>query len=197
VKLGQTVTPELVKAEKPDLVVVATGGKPALPEVAGLSAALESGFALTLDDVLRGAALPEGPVVVYGAGYGIELALDLAQQGRSVRLLDNLPKLVPANYIGSRAKYVLMWMAKVGLESEQSVELVSVGEGSITVKRDGVEDVIKTAALIVAPDRVSHDPLSAGLVGTGITVQVIGDARKVRSYGNAIHEACYLARNIG
>jgi hypothetical protein len=28
-------------------------------------------------------------------------------------------------------------------------------------------------------------------------VQVIGDALKVRSYGNAIHEAAYLARNIG
>jgi hypothetical protein len=34
------------------------------------------------------------------------------------------------------------------------------------------------------------------LQGTGIRVQVIGDARKVRGYGNAIHEAAYLARNI-
>ncbi len=82
VRLGEEVTPELVKFERPDLVVVATGGKPARPAVDGLEAALASGFARTLDDVLRGGdSLPDGPVVVYGASYGVELALDLARQG--------------------------------------------------------------------------------------------------------------------
>jgi len=41
-----------------------------------------------------------------------------------------------------------------------------------------------------------HDPLSQALKGSGITVQVIGDARSPRAYGNAIHEAAYLARRI-
>ena len=202
VRLGVAVTPELVKAEKPDLVVVATGGKPALPPaygpaVEGLEAALASGFARTIDDVLRAkGGLPDGPVVVYGATYGVELALDLAQQGRKVRLLDPLASMVPANYIGSRAKYVLMWMAKAGLASEQGVKLIKVGNGAVTVSVAGREETIACAALVVAPDRVSHDPLSQGLLGSGITVQVIGDARQVRSYGNAIHEAAYLAINI-
>ena len=158
---------------------------------------MASGFARTIDDVLRAkGGLPEGPVVVYGATYGIELALDLARQGRSVRLLDPLPKLVPANYIGSRSKYVVMWMAKAGLDSEQNVELVSVAEGKVIVKIAGRTETIDCAALVVAPDRVAHDPLSRELLGTGIAVQVVGDARKVRSYGNAIHEAAYLARSI-
>ncbi|WP_298290043.1 FAD-dependent oxidoreductase [Novosphingobium sp.] len=197
VRLGEEVTPELVRHERPDIVVVATGGKPALPQVDGLAAALENGFARTIDDVLRAKGdLPDGPVVVYGAGYGIELALDLAQQGRAVRLLDPAPSLVPANYIGSRSKYVLMWMAKAGLASEQGVTLVRVGDGSVTVVADGAEEVIACAALVVAPDRVPHEPLSRALLGTGIAVQILGDARKVRSYGNAIHEAAYLARTI-
>ena len=135
-------------------------------------------------------------MVVYGATYGVELALDLAQQGRKVRLLDPLASMVPANYIGSRAKYVLMWMAKAGLASEQGVKLIKVGNGAVTVSVAGREETIACAALVVAPDRVSHDPLSQGLLGSGITVQVIGDARQVRSYGNAIHEAAYLAINI-
>ena len=112
------------------------------------------------------------------------------------RLLDAAPTFVPANYIGSRAKYVLLWMAKAGLASEQGVRLVKVDAGTITVAADGVEQTIACAALVLAPDRVPHDPLSRALQGTGIAVQVIGDALKVRSYGNAIHEAAYLARNI-
>ena len=196
VRLGEEVTAELVLSERPDLVVVATGARAALPAAEGLDAARASGFAVLLDDVLRGRALPKGPVVVFGATYGIELALDLAQQGRDVRLLDPLKTMVPANYIGSRVKYVLMWMAKAGLASEQGVSIMRIGKDSITVRKDGAEETIGCAALVLAPDRVPHDPLSQALQGSGIPVQVLGDARKVRSYGNAIHEAAYLARNV-
>jgi hypothetical protein len=48
----------------------------------------------------------------------------------------------------------------------------------------------------VAPVRRGHDPLSRALQGTGVEVHTIGDARSPRSYGNAIHEAAYLARHI-
>lgn len=196
VRLGTEVTRELVLAEMPDVVVIATGAQPALPAAEGLEAALASGFALTIDDVLQGAAVPDGPVAVWGAGEGIELALDLAQQGRKVRLLDPMPQFVPAAYIGSRSGAVLRWSAKVGLASEHGLELVKVSSGSIEVRKDGKTETIACAGLVTALGRTPHDPLSQALLGTGITVQVIGDARKVRGYGNAIHEAAYLARNI-
>ncbi|MEZ5742780.1 MAG: FAD-dependent oxidoreductase [Sphingomonadaceae bacterium] len=190
VRLGEEVTRETVLAEQPDVVVIATGARPALPEVPGIDEAL------TIDEVLQGATLTDGPLVVWGAGEGVELALDLAQQGRAVRLLDPKPVFVPANYIGSRYGYVARWMAAAGLESEQGVELVAVGDGQVTVRRDGAEETIACAALIVAPGRVAHDPLSRALLGSGISVEVVGDARKPRSYGNAIHEAAYLARRL-
>ena len=196
VRLGTEVTAQLVLAERPDVVVVATGARPALPYAEGLEAALAGGFALTIDRVLQGQALADGPVVVWGAGEGIELALDLAQQGRAVRLLDPLEKLVPAAYIGSRAGWVLRWAAQAGLASEHTCELAGVSQGLVTVRKAGTEEKIACAALVIAPGRVAHDPLSLALRGTGITVQTIGDARSPRSYGNAIHEAAYLARRI-
>ena len=181
----------------PDVVVVATGARPALPEVAGLGEALASGFALTIDDVLRGAALPDGPVVVWGAGEGIELALDLARQGRTVRLLDPRPALVPAAYIGSRAGWVLRWAAQAGLASEHGLELASItpgsGHGRQGWRRRG--DRLCRAGHRPGPGS-ERSACRRRLRGTGITVQVIGDARKPRSYGNAIHEAAYLARRI-
>ena len=50
---------------------------------------------------------------------------------------------------------------------------------------------IKRGELADLGDARLHD-----MDASGITVQVIGDARQVRSYGNAIHEAAYLAINI-
>ncbi len=198
VRLGEAVTVDLIKHERPDLVIVATGGQPVIPDVEGLGAALDSGFARTLDDVLRsGKALADGPVVVFGASYGVELAVDLAQQGRKVRLLDSAAKFIPANYIGSRLKYLVMWMAKADLVTEHGATLIKVGSRSVTVALEGGEQTIACGTLVLAPDRVPYEPFSRALQGTGIAVQVIGDALKVRSYGNAIHEAAYLARNIG
>ena len=196
VRLGVDVTAEIVLAERPDVVVVATGARPRLPEVAGLGDALTSGFAVTIDDVLQGKALADGLTVVWGAGEGIELALDLAQQGRKVRLLDPMPALVPAAYIGSRAGWVLRWAGQAGLAIEQGCELVNVAQGIVTVRKDGAEETISCGSLVLAPGRAAYDPLSQALFGSGIVVQVIGDARNPRSYGNAIHEAAYLARRL-
>ena len=199
VRLSTELTRDLVAAEKPDVVVVATGAKPAVPDAAGLSDALESGFARTIDRALREGldALPAGDVVVWGAGEGIELALDLARAGRKVRLLDPAAVLAPANYIGSRAGAVNRWMAKAGLASEQGVSLVRVDAGSVTVTHaDGRSEAISCGALLVAPGRKAYDPLSTALFKLGVKVEVVGDARWPRSYGNAIHEAAYLARQI-
>jgi NADPH-dependent 2,4-dienoyl-CoA reductase/sulfur reductase-like enzyme len=199
VRLNTELTRDLVLAEQPDVVVVATGAKPKIPSAPGLEAAFDSGFARTVDDVLQHGldTLADGPVVVWGAGEGIELGLDLARAGRTVRLLDPAEKLAPANYIGSRAGAVNRWMAKAGLASEQGMALTEVRHGQVTVTHpDGRSETIACAALVIAPGRVPHDPLSAALTKLGITVEVVGDARAPRSYGNAIHEAAYLSRRI-
>lgn len=197
VRLNSELTPDAVLAERPDVVVVATGGKPGLPAIPGLDTALACGFACTIDQALAGDALPDGPVVVYGAGEGIELALDLAHEGRSVRLLDAAGAFVPAAYIGSRLRYVMLWAGQVGLAPETGVTLTEVGDRLVFARHaDGREERIDCAALVLATGRMAHDPLSAALQGSGIEVQVVGDARAPRSYGNAIHEAAYLARRL-
>ena len=145
---------ETILAEKPDVVVIATGARPNLPNVPGLEAALQGGSAMTIDDVLQRnqSALPPGPVVVWGAGEGIELALDIKRSGHPVRLLDSNPALKPANYIGSRAKWVLGWAAQAELQVESGLTLVSVGADHVRVKKaDGQEESIEFSTLIVAP----------------------------------------------
>ena len=198
VRTGVEVARDIVLAEKPDVLVVAMGATHALPEISGLASALESGAAVLLDDVLKAeqSNLADGPVVVLGATDGVELALDLAQQGREVRLLDSPSAFAPASYIGSRYKYVQMWMEKVGLKVESGVKVEGVEPGCITITRDGKSETIKFGTLVIAPSRVAYDPLSTELFGTGIAVQVIGDSRRPRSYGNSIHEAAYLSRRI-
>ena len=58
---------------------------------------------------------------------------------------------------------------------------------------------IKTAEQLnveLPADNLDFNKLAKALTGRGFTLQVIGDARRPRSYANAIHEAAYLARQI-
>ena len=87
-------------------------------------------------------------------------------------------------------------MDKVGLAVEVGAQLQSVGDASITIRKGDAEETVACSALVIAPDRVAHEPFSTALLGSGIKVEVVGDARAPRSYGNAIHEAAYLSRRI-
>ena len=199
-RLGVEATSELILAQRPEVVVVATGSRAILPDIAGLKDGRRRGFVLTLDEVMArdsAASDPGRTVVIWGASEGIELAIDLARQGRSVRVLDPNPALVPANYIGSRVFHVLTWFAQAGLKSEQGAVVERVNKDTIDVRHnDGSTETIACDSLIVSLGREPVNSLAAALEASGVTVQVIGDARRPRSFGNAIHEAAYLVRQI-
>lgn len=199
VRLGQTGDAPAILAENPDVVVIATGAEARRPAVSGLAEAFASGFATTIDRALdQQTPLPRASkVVVWGAGEGIELAVDLARDGVTVRLIDSAPALVPANYIGSRARLLMGWLAQAGLAVESGLAVEAVEDGAIRVRHgDGREEVIACERLVVTQGRQPRNGLVAALQGQGVRVEVIGDAKTPRSYGNAIHEAAYLVRRL-
>lgn len=198
-KLGVEADVDTILAEKPDLVVVATGGKPAMPHIEGLEDALASGFACTIDEAMARKNAPElgQKVLVWGAGEGAELAVDLKIGGKEVRLLDVLPQYVPANYIGSRVWAIMALMPIYGVTFEGNRLLTSLKDGKATFQdSDGGEETIEADNIVICPGRAPNNDLADALRGKKVPVQVIGDARTPRSYGNAIHEAAYLVRQL-
>ncbi len=189
----------MVDAEKPDVVVVATGAVARVPEVPGLDAAISVGFAATMDRILdrHNPTRVGDTVLIWGASEGAELAIDLVQAGKTVRIFDAGPAYVPANYVGSRAIAIGQVMAELGITVETGHALVNVGKGEATFRTDdGSEAVIAADTLVVAQGRKPLDALVTQLRRRDMLVHVVGDARAARSYANAIHEAAYLVRNI-
>ncbi|MCC7363181.1 MAG: FAD-dependent oxidoreductase [Dehalococcoidia bacterium] len=198
-RLNTAATADSIAAEQPDVVVIATGARAKLPPVEGLAAARTAGRVLTMDEVMArdNAADPGKSVVVWGAGEGMELALELARQGRAVRLIDQNGGLVPAPYMASRMFHVLGWLAeaRVALELGTSVREFTA-DGVRVAKADGSEETIACDSVIVCQGREPANALVRELEGRVPEVLVLGDAKKPRSYGNAIHEAAYLARQL-
>ena len=169
VRLNTEASVSLLRGEKPDVVVIATGAEPVIPDVDGLDAARKAGFALTIDQVLarHEPKTPGKSVVIWGAGEGAELAIELKRAGHDIRLL------------------------------EPGYNLARAGNGeAVFATADGGEEKVTADTLILCQGRKPCNGLAGALGGQGFTVHVIGDARQPRSYANAIHEAAYLVRQI-
>lgn len=199
VRLGEAATADSILAETPDVVVIATGAEAVLPPVDGLEEARASGLVLTIDEVMAREA-PRAPgrrVIVWGAGEGAELAVELKRAGHEVRLLDANPAYRPANYIGSRGMAITGLLALAGVVVETGLTLAGVEGGRARFTRaDGAEETIAADTIVVCQGRRPLNALVKALAGKGLVVHTLGDARTPRSYANAIHEAAYLARQI-
>jgi pyruvate/2-oxoglutarate dehydrogenase complex dihydrolipoamide dehydrogenase (E3) component len=199
VRPGVEATPELILAENPEVVVIATGAEAVLPAVEGLFRARESGYALILDEVLARTAprQPGRSVIIWGAGEGAELAVDLKRAGREVRLLDPNGTYVPANYIGSRSSAIVRLLSEANIEVETGFALEQIGERQATFRKsDGTRQTLSSETLVLCCGRKPVDSLARALRRSGLIVHTVGDVRKPRSYANAIQEAAFLVRQI-
>ncbi len=201
-RLNCEATPELVLAEKPDVLVVATGSRARIPDVPAIAEGRRDGSVLTIDEVLRreGAADPGRKPVIWGAAEGVELALELVRAGREVRLIESTSSFQPAPYLASRVMHVLGWLAAAGVTIEAGTAVDRFTPGALGVTRGSgdsiVREVIECDRLILCLGREPVNELRAQLAGRVPRIDVLGDARSPRSYGNAIHEAAYLARQL-
>jgi 2,4-dienoyl-CoA reductase (NADPH2) len=122
-RTGTEATPEAVRAEHPDAVIVATGARPARPWWAG-----EHPRVIDIRDVLEGRAHPNGRVVVVdelGFHQATSTAELLADRGCAVEIVTN------AMVVGQDLGITLdmeTWNVKAHAKSiRQSVDLVPMG----------------------------------------------------------------------
>ncbi|MEM3697323.1 MAG: FAD-dependent oxidoreductase [Candidatus Bathyarchaeia archaeon] len=87
VLLSTEATPEKVRNESPDVIIVAIGSEPVYPQIEGA----DKNNVVWAGDVLLGKAEVGERIVMYGVNYeGCESALFVAQQGKKVVLIDNI-----------------------------------------------------------------------------------------------------------
>ncbi len=127
-RTGVEATPERVRAEGPDVVVVATGARPARPSWAG-----DHGRVVDVRDVLEGRAHPQGSVVVIdelGFHQATSVAELLADRGCQVEIATN--GMVVGQDLGITLD-METWNVKAHAKGiVQSVDLVPMGVRSRT-----------------------------------------------------------------
>jgi len=189
VRLGTPLTVELVQREKPDAVVVATGGTPYRPPIEGA----EDAHVLDAWAVLEGGANAGGRVLIADwrcDWIGIGLAEKLAREGRHVRLAvtgthagQNLQPYLRDHMVGKLHKLgveIIPYARLFGVDADTAY-LAHIVTGEPIVANE-VETVV--LALGHQPDTSLEDLLAP----LGVPLHLAGDCLAPRSAEEAVYE---------
>jgi 2,4-dienoyl-CoA reductase-like NADH-dependent reductase (Old Yellow Enzyme family)/thioredoxin reductase len=130
-RLSMEATPDIVKAENPDTLIIAAGSVPLIPDIPGI----DGENVVCAGDVETGKRKVGKSVVVVGAGLtGSETALFLAQQEKEVTLIDMLTlEEIDAGFPYINNLSLRGLLREYGVEIKTEVKLEKVTESGIVI----------------------------------------------------------------
>ena len=222
VNFNTPVTPETVRSERPDVLVIASGARPVRIEVPGI----DKPHVVDAWDVLSEKVwqIGEEVVIVGGSATGCETALFVAQigapdpetftflmyhtaerpevvrrllhaAGRKVTVIDMVPRF--AENVGRTARWSLIKSLRLmGVKLRPNTTLLEIRDDSVLVKTDKGEVSIPADTVIMAAGAVPVNGLAQDLKGDRVNIITIGDAKEPRKITEAVREGFEEALKI-
>ncbi len=187
------VTKELVESERPDAVIIATGGEPLLPNIAGID---HPDFVQAVD-VLAGIKTVGRNVLIAGGGMvGSETAAFLGSHNRQSTIIDRLPDIAMETFLGIREHLVERVLAcGTGLIMNAQIKEF-LPDGVIYEQNGEIKTQTGFDSIVLAMGVKSVNPLEQVLTGIVPEVYVIGDAKKVGQANSATEAALAVADKL-
>lgn len=194
VVLNAQVTEDTRELQDADRIFAATGSAPAMPDIPGI----DGENVIHVLDVHRDMSLARGDeIVVIGGGLsGSDLALELAEKGKKLTIIESGPQIG----VGSFGMNIMSLMKKL---AENNVTLYpnTVATG---ITASGVDAVCGEERLTLSADTVIFAPGGVPDNSLGIRlmkkypgiVQLVGDARNGSNVFDAVHDGYNAALSM-
>ena len=180
IRLSCTLSAELIRTERPDAVIVATGGSPLRPPIPGLDRTI----VVTAEDVLLGKALCGGRVVVLGGGLvGAETAAHLSFLNHDVTIVEMASKIAADMKVLPSRKELLRMLNAQHVCCRLDTKAVEVLEYGVVVEFDRKREIIYADSIVLALGYRSNGSLLSEISSLCDRTIVVGSAAKV---GNAL-----------
>ena len=197
IRMGTTVTADLIKQINPDAVIIATGAEPALPFTLGA----EKKHVCTAIDVLSGKTiLKKGQTALLGAGLvGMETALFLEEEGITPIII-----IEPTDKLGGNVGLRTGLFARNSVCSSPHIEVKlkttveEIKDDSIIIQKEGKYDELPVKNIVLAAGMRNNNDLAEELKAAEITAEIylVGDCNFPRTIKEATEEGAIAAHRI-
>jgi 2,4-dienoyl-CoA reductase-like NADH-dependent reductase (Old Yellow Enzyme family)/thioredoxin reductase len=192
IEFGKTATADSVLREKPDAVIIATGGSPLIPNVPGI----ERKNVVTALDVLAGANVGKTVVVVGGGLVGLETAHFLGRQNKKVTVAEMLDA-IGADVEDTTLIALKQELPQAGVTILTGTRLDAVtDQGVVTVDKHGKKATLPAETVVLAVGMKPENSLATELAGKVTELYTIGDAKRCGKIINAVADGFAVAFNI-
>jgi hypothetical protein len=209
VRLGVEATADLVAADRPDTVVVATGAEPDCSGFSSIAPLVpripqaDGAEVLTGWEVLGGTRRPRGSHVLLlddlGDRYSAGVAETLLDQGFDVEFVTRLPSLFPALDTTLDLGEIYTRLVTKGMRYQvnrwaRAITTDAVRLFDVFTQQESTAQPVSSVVLATSPR--SNGQLHAELTGRVAAVHLIGDALAPRRLDHAIYEGEMAGREL-
>lgn len=183
-----------IKKQAPDAIVIATGSSVASPKIAGLEKAVSC-----LEAINHPEKLGETIVVAGGGLVGCEIALDEANKGKKVTIVEALDQIMAAGGVSAPYPNKQMMSDLLPLKNVTvmtGTKLVEVTDTGVVVENASGTSQITADTVVSALGFRSENALAETFAEYGAPVHVIGDASGVGTIMKAIWDAYEVANSL-
>jgi len=193
VEMGKEATAEAIQAEGPDVVFVATGATPIIPDIPGI----DSDRVGTATDILLGKKPVGDSAVMIGGGIvGCETALYLAQQGKQITIVEIMSSVARDMFFANRTHVLeLLAEANVKILTETSVAEIT-DDGVVIADKEYKRSQHPCDTVVIALGLEPNTGLEEELKDKVSEVYAVGDCVGPRKVIDAVWEGFRLARLV-
>ncbi len=186
------VTTELINKEAPDVLIIATGATPIIPEINGIYNAK----VVQANDVLLGNVILGSSALVIGGGLvGAETAEFCHDYCEQVAIVEMLDDIAPELYMTVRID-MLRRFKREGIDIFTKTKVLKIEDDTVYAERDGKQVLFKEYDnIVLAVGSKAYQPFT-DTDSLAKEIYVIGDAKKARTAVEAIYEAARIAMKI-
>ncbi|MCD8099670.1 MAG: FAD-dependent oxidoreductase [Oscillospiraceae bacterium] len=175
IELNKEATAEEILAFGADKVILATGGLPKTPPIAGV----ERENVYFAEDILRGRALPEGRIVVIGGGeVGVETAMHLADAERGQITVIHRSGTICAKADGTKAVAMKKFLNEREVKVMINTKPLEICDSGILIEHEGCTRLYPCDYVIISTGYYPNNALAEQLQSLGNRLAVVGDADK-------------------
>ena len=195
VRLNTCVTPEYAKAVGADIVIVALGSKPLVPDIPGI----DGKNVVSVTEAFMDASIVGSSAAILGGGLaGTELGIYLASLGKSVDVFEMLDNINDGgNYL--HVKALNLEIRKYGVRMNFGKKAVEVTQTGVICRdmEEGSLEEFTADTIINALGMLPLQDEAMSFFDCAPHVHIIGDCREAKNLERAVSSAFHIARDAG